>query len=88
MLGSMLSILTLCVVIVYGGFKTSDLFNKRDYKIRQNNLHDYFDESESFGPKDGFMIAAGLISFDGNYHFVEEDESYGRLQFLQRYYDG
>ena len=32
-MGSMLSLLTIVTVIIYGGYKTNDLVNKRDYKV-------------------------------------------------------
>ena len=33
LLGSLLSLLTLAVVITYGVYKTSDLIEKKDYKV-------------------------------------------------------
>ena len=32
-LGSMLSLLTIVTVIIYGAYKTNDLVRKRDYKV-------------------------------------------------------
>ena len=58
LVGSTLSVITLTMIIVYASFKISDLAEKSNYKVMTRELLEYYDLTESFGPDDGFMIAA------------------------------
>ena len=79
----MLSILTLAVMIAYGAFKTKTLFEKQDYRVQTTELFDYYDEDETFGAEDGFMLAAGIIGLNGR---IETDvqilDEIGRFRFV------
>ena len=38
------------------------MFNFENYKVQERNFEKYYLDTERFTNKDGFMIAAGLVS--------------------------
>lgn len=77
-LGTVLSILTLVMIITFGGFKTSQLVGMLDYKVQTHEMLEYFEATDKFGYQDGFSIAAGIfgLSYDG-IEFNTDDPTVG-----------
>ena len=50
-LGSVLSILTLVMIITFGGFKTSQLVGMLDYKVQTHEMLEYLNPRTSLATK-------------------------------------
>ena len=82
-LGAMLSIMTILLLSSYALWKLANLINRKDYTVRMYDQENFYDIKESFGPEDGFMLAAGLTAYDGNQEDIT-DLSIGRLRFIKK----
>ena len=74
LLGAVLSIITVIVMLSYSVFKMVAMGNLNDYKIKTATQEYFYDSSFSFSELDGFQVAAGITSFDGNSESIEDPE--------------
>ena len=81
MCGSILSIYTVTLIIVYASFKLENLVKYKDYRVQENNQVDLYAQTDSFGYKFGFSFAAGINAWDSGEGFVE-DPSYATMKFF------
>ena len=52
--GSILSIFTVIIIMLYASYKMAIMFSFADYKVQLRDLEDYFEEMDVFGSKEGF----------------------------------
>ena len=78
--GATLSILTLVTIITFGSLKASELFSMQDYKVQMREQLEYYHSDESFGARDGFMIAANLIDYSSQSSL--NDPTIGSIAFM------
>ena len=64
-LGSMFSLITIILLSMYGIFKLLSLMNYSDYNVQVSSKENYYVSEDSFGFEAGYMMAAGLIAYDG-----------------------
>ena len=64
-LGSMFSLATIILISMYGIFKLSSLMKYSDYNVQESRKENYYVSEDSFGFEAGYMMAAGLIAYDG-----------------------
>ena len=64
-LGSFLSIITLVLLLGYGGYKFSNLLEYEDFKLMKFEQENFYAMRETFGSKNGFMLAAGVSEYNG-----------------------
>ena len=74
-LGSISSIITLILLSMYGMYKLVSLVSYSDYNVQVSRKENYYVSEDSFGFEDGYMMAAGLITYDGK-DFNIEDPSF------------
>ena len=60
--GSILTICSIIAIIVYASLKLNMMFNFDDYKVQERNFKQLYLDTDRFTHKDGFMVAAGLVS--------------------------
>mmetsp|Transcript_25997 Transcript_25997/g.32418 ORF Transcript_25997/g.32418 Transcript_25997/m.32418 type:complete len:102 (+) Transcript_25997:83-388(+) len=59
--GSVLSLLTVCIVLAYGSFKVLELVSLSNYKIQTREEEKAFAETDPLDESQDFVIAAGII---------------------------
>ena len=74
-LGSMFSLITIILLSIYGIFKLLSLMNYSDYNVQVSMKENFYAAEDRFGFEDGYMMAAGLITYDGK-DFNIEDPSF------------
>ena len=80
--GSLLTIFTLSVTLVYAVLKLQILFNYKDYKVQERNLDEYYKETDRFS--NNFMVAAGIpTGLDGQKH-EKVPENIAALKFYRK----
>mmetsp|Transcript_3956 Transcript_3956/g.4738 ORF Transcript_3956/g.4738 Transcript_3956/m.4738 type:complete len:225 (-) Transcript_3956:1540-2214(-) len=85
-LGSLLSILTVMTLLSYATYKFSSLVSYSDYKVQVSNEENFYNADDKFGFPDGYMISAGLVTYDGKSDRVE-DPSIAQLKFYAKVYN-
>ena len=74
-LGSISSIITVVLLSMYGIFKLFSLVSYSDYNVQVSMKENFYAAEDRFGFEDGYMMAAGLITYDGK-DFNIEDPSF------------
>ena len=86
-LGSMLSLVTICILVGYGTFKTLDLLNYEDYQVQPRLKENFYDTDETLNSSEyRFAVAAAITSYDGKPDIVEDPEI-GEIKFFMKKWD-
>ena len=87
-LGSMLSIITILLILVYGGYKIVLYFKREEFTVNQTRQSYYFGLEDEFSQSHGLAIAAGAVSegYDGIRDFSIDPEI-GQLKFYLKTWD-
>ena len=64
--GSILTICTFIVVLIYATIKLQILFGYEDYKVQISEYVNFYAETDRFTHLDGFAVAAGIWTGDGD----------------------
>ena len=80
LLGSVLSVITLCILLSYAIYKLVKLDSHTEYQINEVHRDQYYDTSFTFSQADGFQVAAAITDFDGNQEETEDPEI-GEVKF-------
>ena len=86
LLGSFLSIITLILVLAYGGYKFTDLMEYNDYRLMKVEQENFYDMRDPFGSPDGFMLALGVTDYTSNKEPVEDPEI-GIMKLIKKTWD-
>ena len=84
-LGSMLSICTILIIVLFAGYKLGSLFSQSEYKIQVRYEENYFNQTEQFGYEDEFYIAGGISSYDGSSNDIS-DLTIGQVKIYTKYW--
>lgn len=63
--GSLLSIISVLLIFSYASYKYTKMVSLQNYKTHTMELDDFFGPTEGFTAGDGFLVAAGVINWDG-----------------------
>ena len=80
LVGSIMSLFTVIVLLSYGIFKIIKMNQGEDYKINQVTHVFYYESGYGFKSEDGFQVAAGVTSYDGDPNPIEDPEI-GEVKF-------
>ena len=80
--GAALTILTIIVLLAYGGVKLSALIARDDYRVQNRELMDFYEDIDPLSSDDGFVIAAAITGFEGP--LVDIPPEYGSLRFYRK----
>ena len=76
MIGTILSLITLIFIAIYGLLKLGDLVNRGDFLVLQATRVSHFGDKTPFGSNDGLNIAVGMVKWDDGQGAIE-DPAYG-----------
>ena len=84
--GSVLSIVTFVIILMYGSYKLTKLIDGQDFRVRVHTHENEFATNSTFGMVDGFTVAAALTIFDGSNADITDPEV-GELKFYLKRWD-
>ena len=79
-LGACLSVLTILILLAYGGYKVNKMVNKADYSLYQARQDNYFDEKAPLKLSDGFQVAAAVTNWSFDKAEPVDDPTLGTLK--------
>ena len=85
--GAVCTIILLCTIFVFAGYKFNVLVEKTEYDVVVETYQYNFDWTHQFGLDDGFAIAAAIIAYDNSEEPVE-DPRIGTIEFYLKYWKG
>ena len=62
--GSLLSICTIMILLIYGGFLVANMLSRDDFKVTLREDEDYYTDIDKLRTIDGFNVAATITGFE------------------------
>ena len=81
--GSIFSIMTVVVMLVYGVYKMTNLVTYSDYAIQMHTKEHFFNDTDAFGSEQEFWLAGGVTAWDGSSLDIT-DPSIGQVKFYKK----
>ena len=83
----MLSIYTVLILLIYGGFLAVEMIARSNFKVTQREEEDYFTDLDKLQMQDGFNVAAAIVGF-GEAETKDVPSHIGALKFYHKYWPG
>ena len=61
--GSVLSICTILILLIYGGFIAVEMMARSNFKVTLREEEDFFTDLDKLQVQDGFNVAAAIVGF-------------------------